>query len=178
MIVDVPPARVRDRLAEAMAIYVAAMGYPSVSGSQRGTHMLRHAELDAFRYRVALDGTGDRCWPSATATPACPASGGTTWCAGRSAGTRELWLGNAFELSELHVTPAAQGRGLGERVLRSLADGPAAPDHAAVHPGGREPGLAAVPAARLRRPGPQPPVPRRPPAVRGARRATAVRRTG
>ena len=42
--------------------------------------------------------------------------------AGGHAGRRD-WLGNAFELSELHVSPAAQGPGIGERVLRSLADG-------------------------------------------------------
>jgi len=122
MIVDVPRARVRDRLAEAMAIYVAAMGYPSVSGSQRGTHMLRHAELDAFRYRVALDGTGTMLafGYGYTSLP------GQWWHdLVRRAVRRdtELWLGNAFELSELHVMPAAQGRGLGERLLRSLADG-------------------------------------------------------
>jgi ribosomal protein S18 acetylase RimI-like enzyme len=39
------------------------------------------------------------------------------------AGDASPWLDSAFELSELHVLPAAQGAGLGERLLRSLADG-------------------------------------------------------
>jgi ribosomal protein S18 acetylase RimI-like enzyme len=38
-------------------------------------------------------------------------------------GNADEWLHNAFELSELHVLPSAQGQNLGEQVLRSLADG-------------------------------------------------------
>ena len=58
VIVDVPPAEIRERLAEAMAIYVAAMGYAPISGSQRGAHVLRHAEFEAFRCRAALNSHG------------------------------------------------------------------------------------------------------------------------
>ena len=33
------------------------------------------------------------------------------------------WLSDSFELSELHVLPDHQGRGIGRRLLTSLADG-------------------------------------------------------
>ncbi|MDQ1744319.1 MAG: hypothetical protein QOE23_2658 [Pseudonocardiales bacterium] len=122
MIVDVPRSRLPGRLAEAMAIYVTAMGYPASSGSQRGTHMLRHAGFDSFRCRAALaaDGTMLGFGYGYTSLP------GQWWhdlVLRAIAGDTQDWLGSAFELSELHVLPAAQGAGLGERLLRSLADG-------------------------------------------------------
>ncbi|MDQ2838924.1 MAG: GNAT family N-acetyltransferase [Actinomycetota bacterium] len=122
MIIDLPPAEIRSRLAEAMAIYVAAMGYSPVSGSQRGAHVLKHAELDSFRCRAALDDRGVMLGfgYGYTSLP------GQWWhdlvrrAVKQDAAT---WLSSAFELSELHVSPAVQGAGLGEKVLRSLADG-------------------------------------------------------
>ncbi|MGI8668041.1 MAG: GNAT family N-acetyltransferase [Jatrophihabitans sp.] len=122
MIVNIPAGEIRERLAEAMAIYVAAMGYPAMSGSQRGVHVLRHAELDSFRCRAALDSRGTMLafGYGYTSLP------GQWWHdLVRRAVTRdaERWLSSAFELSELHVAPLMQGRGLGDRVLRSLADG-------------------------------------------------------
>lgn len=121
-IVDVPRAQLPGRLAEAMAIYVTAMGYPAASGSQRGTHMLRHAGFDSFRCRAALaaDSTMLGFGYGYTSLP------GQWWhdlVLRAIAGDTGHWLGNAFELSELHVLPAAQGGGLGERLLRSLAEG-------------------------------------------------------
>lgn len=121
-IVDLPPEQVRDRLAEAMQIYVEAMGYPAASGSQRGVHMLKHARHADFRCRAALDGRGVMLGfgYGYTSLP------GQWWHdLVRRAVERDadFWLGSAFELSELHVRPAAQGQQLGERVLRSLADG-------------------------------------------------------
>src|SRR4051794_19739675 len=34
--------------------------------------------------------------------------------------SRQFWLGNCFEVVELHVRPAAQGHGVGARQLRAL----------------------------------------------------------
>lgn len=121
MIVNIPPAGIRERLAEAMAIYVSAMGYAPISGSQRGVHVMRHAELDSFRCRAALDNRGVMLafGYGYTSLP------GQWWHDLVRRAVRQdsdYWLGNAFELSELHVAPVMQGRGLGERVLRSLAD--------------------------------------------------------
>lgn len=121
-LVDVPASRVSDRLAEAMQIYVLAMGYPPGSGGQRGVHMLRHAKLAQFRYRLALDPRGVMLGfgYGYTSLP------GQWWHdLVRRAVTQDAdyWLREAFELSELHVRPEAQGQGIGEQLLRSLADG-------------------------------------------------------
>lgn len=121
MIVSLPPAQLRDRLAEAMAIYVAAMGYAPMSGSQRGVHVLRHAQLDSFRCRAALNGRGTMLafGYGYTSLP------GQWWHDLVRRAVKQdpdRWLSDAFELSELHVAPAMQGHGLGERVLRSLAE--------------------------------------------------------
>jgi ribosomal protein S18 acetylase RimI-like enzyme len=84
--------------------------------------MLRHAKLSHFRCRLALDAHGAMLGfgYGYTSLP------GQWWHdLVRRAVTQDAdyWLQEAFELSELHVRPAAQGQGLGERLLRSLADG-------------------------------------------------------
>jgi len=122
VIVDVPRPDLRARLDEAMAIYVTAMGYPSSSGAQRGTHLLRHAGFDSFRCRAALTAEG-RMLGFGYGYTSLPGQWWHDLVLRAISGDTEHWLGNAFELSELHVMPAAQGTGLGERLLRSLADG-------------------------------------------------------
>jgi ribosomal protein S18 acetylase RimI-like enzyme len=122
VIVDLPASQLSDRLAEAMQIYVRAMGYPPGSGSQRGVHMLRHAKLSHFRCRLAQDPNGKMLGfgYGYTSLP------GQWWHDLVRRAVREdadYWLREAFELSELHVRPDAQGHGIGERLLRSLADG-------------------------------------------------------
>lgn len=121
-VVDVSPGQVRARLNEAMAIYVAAMGYAPASGNQRGVHLLRHAGLDSFRCRAALDveGTMLAFGYGYTSLP------GQWWhdlVRRAIGGNADGWLHSAFELSELHVLPSAQGHNLGEQVLRSLSTG-------------------------------------------------------
>jgi ribosomal protein S18 acetylase RimI-like enzyme len=121
-VLTVTSAELRWRLNEAMEIYVAAMGYAPVSGVQRGVHALKHAEFESFQCRAAFAESGQmvafgygytsvpgQWWHDLVNRAIGPAGSG--------------WLREAFELSELHVTPAMQGHGLGERVLRSLADG-------------------------------------------------------
>jgi ribosomal protein S18 acetylase RimI-like enzyme len=120
-VVTVTSTDLRIRLNEAMDIYVAAMGYAPFSGTQRGVHALKHAEFDSFACRAALDANGAMLafGYGYTSLP------GQWWndLVRRAIGSNQLsWLANAFELSELHVLPRAQGHGLGERVLRSLAE--------------------------------------------------------
>lgn len=121
-IVDVPRSDLPARLSEAMAIYVATMGYPSSSGPQRGTHLMRHASFDSFRCRAALNAEGKMLGFGYGYT-SLPGQWWHDLVSRAISGDTEHWLGYAFELSELHVTPHAQGTGLGERLLRSLADG-------------------------------------------------------
>lgn len=122
LIVDVPRSELPARLADAMAIYVAAMGYSPSSGAQRGTHLLRHSHFDSFRCRAALRADG-RMLAFGYGYTSLPGQWWHDLVLRAITDKAGQWLGSAFELSELHVAPAAQGAGLGERVLRSLADG-------------------------------------------------------
>jgi len=122
MVVDLPADRIGERLAETMRIYVEAMGYPAISGSQRGTHMLKHARLAEFRCRAALDRTGAMVGFGYGYT-SLPGQWWHDLVQRAVIQDADYWLAEAFELSELHVLPAAQGQGIGERLLRSLADG-------------------------------------------------------
>jgi GNAT superfamily N-acetyltransferase len=119
-VVPVLPGEMRWRLNEAMDIYVAAMGYAATSGVQRGVHVLKHAEYDSFACRAAYAGNGTML----AFGYGYSSKPGQWWhdLVRRAIDPRDTnWLANAFELSELHVQPRMQGHGLGERVLRSLA---------------------------------------------------------
>ncbi|UQX87214.1 GNAT family N-acetyltransferase [Jatrophihabitans telluris] len=120
VVVDIGHEHLPAVVSEAMAIYVAAMGYQPGVGKQRAAHVLRHSEFAEFRFRAAINGHG-RLIGFAYGYTSVP---GQWWhdlvrkAVGRS-GTS--WLEHAFELSELHVSPASQGQGTGEQILRSLA---------------------------------------------------------
>ena len=107
----------------AMEIYVAAMGYTRHTGVVRGRAARGQATFPHFCARGARDDEGrligfcygytsedGQWWHELVRRALDP----------RTAGQ---WLPQAFELSELHVHPSAQGRGLGRALLLSLADG-------------------------------------------------------
>jgi ribosomal protein S18 acetylase RimI-like enzyme len=122
VVLDVPADQLAEVIAEAMAIYVAAMGYPSATGRARAAHAMTHSTLPSFRFRTAVN-THGRLVGFGYGYTSLP---GQWWhdlvmrAVGRPGSG---WLENAFELSELHVSPASQGHGVGERILRSLAAG-------------------------------------------------------
>jgi ribosomal protein S18 acetylase RimI-like enzyme len=111
----------------AMAIYVRAMNYPAHTGSHRAVTARRHASNAGFACRAALtpDGTLVGFGYGYTTLP------GQWWhdlveralySANRVSPRIESdWLTAAFELSEMHVLPEAQGAGIGTRLLRLLA---------------------------------------------------------
>jgi ribosomal protein S18 acetylase RimI-like enzyme len=111
------------RVHDAMDIYVRAMRYPDVTGMQRAVSARKHVSLPGFACRAALldDDTLVGFGYGYTTKP------GQWWhdlvhrAVDRD--TAQDWLGDAFELSELHVLPDYQGMGIGRRVLTSLADG-------------------------------------------------------
>lgn len=122
-------AQFAERLDEAMAIYVRAMGYPENTGSQRAISARKHTALDGFECRVALD-PRDRLIGFGYGYTTRP---GQWWHdlvrrALLREGT-EGWLDDGFELSELHVLPDGQGSGIGRELLTTLA---AAIPHAAM----------------------------------------------
>jgi ribosomal protein S18 acetylase RimI-like enzyme len=83
---------------------------------------MRHAENDSFRCRAALNNRGEMLGFGYGYT-SLPGQWWHDLVLRAVQRDSQFWLGRAFELSELHIAPGAQGQGLGERVLRSLADG-------------------------------------------------------
>jgi ribosomal protein S18 acetylase RimI-like enzyme len=113
------------RLAEALHIYVSAMGYPPGTARQRRTLWLDHMRRPGWSAVGWLD-SADVLVGIAYGYTGGP---GQWWFEEvrrglRDAGPQEqLWLQSYFELTELHVRPDAQGRGLGEDLLRALLTG-------------------------------------------------------
>ncbi|CAM01039.1 acetyltransferase (GNAT) family protein [Saccharopolyspora erythraea NRRL 2338] len=119
--------QLRQRLGEAIEIYVNAMGYPPSTAQQRApmwsAHMLRPGWrcVGAFNERDELVGIGYGYLGNS----------GQWWheqvrrglLAKHDDEAVETWLHDYFELTELHVRPDSQGGGLGEEVLRRLLDG-------------------------------------------------------
>ncbi|GHF86154.1 ribosomal protein S18 acetylase RimI-like enzyme [Amycolatopsis bartoniae] len=117
----------RGRLREALAIYVEAMRYPPGTAEQRAPMWLTHALRDGWRCFAALDAEGTllgvaygyrgnpgQWWHEQVRR-------GLVNTAGEEAAGQ--WLGDYFELTEIHVRPRNQAGGIGETLLRRLLDG-------------------------------------------------------
>jgi ribosomal protein S18 acetylase RimI-like enzyme len=109
------------RISEAMAIYVVAMNYPSYAGAQRSVTAQGHTTYAGFACRAALRPDG-RLVGFAYGYTSAP---GQWWhdLVRRAVpdAVADAWLGDAFELSEMHVLPHYQGGGIGRRLLTSLS---------------------------------------------------------
>lgn len=116
-------AQFATRVDDAMRIYVRAMRYADHTGMQRAVSARKHAALDGFASRAAIDQDG-RLVGFGYGYTTKP---GQWWHdLVRRAMDRDAaaeWLTDAFELSELHVLPDHQGIGIGRRLLMSLAAG-------------------------------------------------------
>ncbi|QUH01260.1 GNAT family N-acetyltransferase [Saccharopolyspora erythraea] len=126
-VVELSADQLRQRLGEAIEIYVNAMGYPTSTAQQRApmwsAHMLRPGWrcVGAFNEQDELVGVGYGYLGNT----------GQWWheqvrrglLARHEDDAVETWLNDYFELTELHVRPDSQGGGLGEEVLRTLLDG-------------------------------------------------------
>jgi len=129
-LVQLGPGDLADRLTEALDVYVAAMGYPPSTARQRRALWLDHVRRPGWRAVGWVDAT-DRLLGVAYGYTGGP---GQWWFEEVRRGLRlrssepdggdvESWLGDYFELTELHVRPDAQGGGLGEGLLRALLAG-------------------------------------------------------
>ena len=111
------------RVTDAMSIYVRAMQYGEAAGTHRAVTARRHTENAGFSCRAALT-PDDRLVGFGYGYTTLP---GQWWhdLVRRSFDreTAAAWLADAFELSELHVLPAFQRQGIGQRLLCSLAAG-------------------------------------------------------
>ncbi|HEY8374030.1 MAG TPA: GNAT family N-acetyltransferase [Pseudonocardiaceae bacterium] len=130
-LVDFTAEQLRARLDEALALYVTAMGYPPATMRQRAPMWLSHMFRPGWRCVVAIDQEG----ALAAVSYGYLGAPGQWWheqvqrglTVIRGPRTVQEWMTHYFELTELHVRPDQQGRGLGEAVLRRLLDGPDGP---------------------------------------------------
>lgn len=108
------------RLDDAVAVYGEAMGYAVDLLEARRGYIATHLRRPGFRAVATLTSEGGLIGFGYGYSSAP----GQWWhdqvrgALDRSA--REAWLGDCFEVVELHVRPAAQGHGVGARQLRAL----------------------------------------------------------
>lgn len=122
------------RLNEALGVYVDAMHYPQGTEDQRASMWLEHTRRRGWKAVAALDVTAET---RGTADPMLGVAYGYCgapnqwWQQQVVAGLRQNGAARAqisdlmdsyFELTELHIHPRAQGRGLGEALVRRLLD--------------------------------------------------------
>lgn len=137
VVVDLSVADMRARLPEALAIYVAAMGYPHGTEYHRAPLWTEHTQRAGWRAVGAVrpdPAHPDRPAPLVAIAYGYRGAPDQWWqqqvrhgmqSTGWSRDQIEYILGNYFELTELHVHPSAQGHRLGEQLLRRLlADRP------------------------------------------------------
>lgn len=116
-----------DRLAEAIDVYVTAMGYPRSTARQRRSLWLEHSYRPGWRAvgwldeRDRLTGIGYGYWGGPGQWWFEEVRRGLLARRGDPDAAGTDWLTDYFELTELHVHPQAQGTGIGDRLLRALA---------------------------------------------------------
>ncbi|GAB2705331.1 GNAT family N-acetyltransferase [Nocardia thraciensis] len=141
VVVDLSVAALRARLHDALAVYVAAMDYPRGTEHHRAPMWTEHTTRPGWQAVAAVlpDDTGEfdlRTAPIVAIAYGYRGAQHQWWHQQVHNGMRRSgWpehaaqelLSNYFELTELHVHPAAQGRGIGETLLvRLLRDRPEA----------------------------------------------------
>lgn len=136
-LVDLSPGDMRARLADALAVYAEAMRYPSGTADQRAAMWLEHSRRGGWRAVAAVEVGG-----AGTPTTDQVATAALLGVAYGYRGAPDQWwqqqvvrglrhagfpppeinrlMADYFELTELHIRPAAQGRGLGESLARRL----------------------------------------------------------
>lgn len=108
------------RLDDVIAVYGEAMGYRAELLEARRGYIATHLRRPGFRAVATLTTDGH-----VAGFGYGYASAPGQWWHDQVRGAldeeaRETWLADCFEVVELHVRPAAQGHGLGERQLRAL----------------------------------------------------------
>lgn len=142
-LIDLSPSDMAHRLSDALGVYVDAMRYPRGTEDQRASMWLEHTVRRGWKAVAAIDlsAADARATTGGTALATAPMLGvaygyrgapDQWWQRQVVAGLRLTGAGqehisalmdNYFELTELHIHPRAQGRGLGEALVRRLLDG-------------------------------------------------------
>ena len=132
-LIDLSPSDMQRRLGDALAIYVDAMRYPRGTEDQRASMWLEHTRRRGWKAVAAVEeesptadlaaapmlgvaygycGAPDQWWQQQVVQ-------GLHRVGADSSQIAEL-MTSYFELTELHIAPRAQGRGLGEALVRRL----------------------------------------------------------
>ncbi|OBH25659.1 acetyltransferase [Mycobacterium sp. E342] len=147
-LIDLPPTDMERRLGDALKVYVDAMRYPRGTENQRAAMWLEHIRRRGWRGVGVVEteaaepaSDADAPIPSPTELSNAPLLGvaygypgapGQWWQQQVILGLQRGGLppqeiaglmSSYFELTELHIHPRAQGRGLGEALARRLLEG-------------------------------------------------------
>ncbi|EHB53573.1 GCN5-related N-acetyltransferase [Mycolicibacterium rhodesiae JS60] len=141
-LIDLSPNDMAQRLHDALTVYVDAMRYPRGTEGQRAAMWLEHTRRHGWKAVAAIEvDATDAFGPSAEQLSAAPLLGiaygycgapDQWWQQQVVAGLHRIGMpaddvgrlmGDYFELTELHIHPSAQGRGLGEALARRLLTG-------------------------------------------------------
>ncbi|WP_343710279.1 GNAT family N-acetyltransferase [Mycobacterium sp.] len=142
LLVDLAPHDMRRRLGDALGVYVDAMSYTPGTENQRAAMWLEHTQRRGWQAVAAVesDSQGGVVPPAADLSAAPMLGVAYGYC-----GAPDQWwqqqvvlglqrggylgpeitrlMASYFELTELHIHPRAQGRGLGEALARRLLAG-------------------------------------------------------
>lgn len=139
-LIDLSPSDMQRRLGDALAVYVDAMRYPRGTEDQRASMWLEHTRRHGWKAVAAVELPDQQ---DSTDTPgAALAAAPILGVAYGYCGAPDQWwqqqvvqglyrvgadririaelMTSYFELTELHIAPRAQGRGLGEALARRL----------------------------------------------------------
>lgn len=148
-LIDLPPHDMERRLGDALGVYVEAMRYPRGTENQRAAMWLEHVRRRGWQGAAVVEVEAARApggpepgpAPSAAELSEAPLLGvaygypgapGQWWQQQVVLGLQHGGLppqeigrlmNSYFELTELHIHPRAQGRGLGEALTRRLLAG-------------------------------------------------------
>ncbi len=148
-LIDLPPNDMERRIGDALAVYVDAMRYPRGTENQRAAMWLEHIRRPGWQGVAVVEvaaaevaaGPSNGQTPSAVELSDAPLLGvaygypgapGQWWQQQVVLGLQRGGLppqeiarlmNDYFELTELHIHPRAQGRGLGEALARRLLSG-------------------------------------------------------
>jgi ribosomal protein S18 acetylase RimI-like enzyme len=142
-LIDLSPTDMERRLTDALGVYVDAMRYPRGTEDQRASMWLEHTRRTGWKAVAAVEAPDHP--DSAAATAAELSAAPIVGVAYGYCGAPDQWwqqqvvaglqrvgadrsriaelMTSYFELTELHIDPRAQGRGLGEALTRRLLAG-------------------------------------------------------
>lgn len=140
-LIELSPTDMQRRLGDALSIYVDAMHYPRGTEEQRASMWVEHTRRHGWKAVAAVQTTDEPSGTSGADLTDAPMVGiaygycgapDQWWQQQVVAGLRRSGADTAhiaalmtsyFELTELHIVPSAQGRGLGEALIRRLLGG-------------------------------------------------------